>query len=185
MDHLANDLFTLLWNKVESSLPFEESGRGGVFCPLKDWRTLEGTRVLRLQNWNSESSTAIEDIIHLVGTRSDASGEDHLGQNYASTQSHHHIPHNHRIRDEPGIPTENEAYPDIPQPNRSPNPSFANAAQSTVSQPLTASLQTSGVGILENQPHNQLVSTISVYSTEDMALENPRLPCQYLLNPFL
>ncbi|KAJ6019968.1 hypothetical protein N7499_004121 [Penicillium canescens] len=49
-DNLANEIFCYLWNKVESSISFGQPEQGSPFVGLKDWRRLQGTRILRLQN---------------------------------------------------------------------------------------------------------------------------------------
>ena len=67
MDSLANDIFKSLWKKIESSIQSDETEHGKVFSSLEgmcgnrsaglialtnlqsDWRTLQGTRVIRLQ----------------------------------------------------------------------------------------------------------------------------------------
>ncbi|KAJ5217348.1 hypothetical protein N7468_010356 [Penicillium chermesinum] len=56
MDNLANKIFSSLWGNIEESISSDETissneGEDGkVFSSLKDWRSLPGTRVVRLQN---------------------------------------------------------------------------------------------------------------------------------------
>jgi hypothetical protein len=44
MDQLANDIFSFLWNRVESSLPWEEPEKEGIFFPLKGRMLEHGAR---------------------------------------------------------------------------------------------------------------------------------------------
>ncbi|OQE64529.1 hypothetical protein PENNAL_c0227G01863 [Penicillium nalgiovense] len=50
MDNLANEVFCFLWNKIESSISFAQPEQGSLSVGMKDWRRLQGTRILRLQN---------------------------------------------------------------------------------------------------------------------------------------
>ncbi|CAG7949332.1 unnamed protein product [Penicillium salamii] len=49
MDRLANDIFLKLWESIDSSTT-DEAPHGGMFVSLKDWRILQSTRVIKLQN---------------------------------------------------------------------------------------------------------------------------------------